>query len=110
MKVFNIGTGEVSIIMDALDQYQQAYEKDYNNETNPKIKANMEYELAHIKTTRKLLQDQRLQELCERCLSYFCDGFEDVGVFSDEIAWLMEDMGIDEDEMERLFREAGFRE
>ena len=101
MKVLNIGTSEMEIIKEALDS---------------KIEEEMElgemndYDFAHLRTTRKLLRDQRLQELCERCLSYFWDMFEDMGGFSDEIEGLMEDMGIDEDEMEGLFREAGFGE
>ena len=99
MKVLNIGTSEMEIIKEALDN---------------KIKEEMElgemsnYDFAHLRTTRKLLQDQRLQELCERCLSYFWDMYEDMGGFSDEIEGLMEDMGIDEDEMKEMFKEAGF--
>ena len=87
MKVLNIGTSEMEIIKEALDN---------------RIKEEMElgemsnYDFAHLRTTRKLLQDQRLQELCERCLSYFWDMYEDMGGFSDEIEGLMEDMGIDE--------------
>ena len=111
MKVFNIGTSEVSIIRDALDQYKQAYEKDYNNETNPKIKANMEYELAHIRTTNKLLYDERLQELCERCMSYFVDRLFDGGAEEwPEIEFLEDDMGINEEELKSLFIEAGFEQ
>ena len=72
--------------------------------------ANMEYELAHIKTTRKLLQDQRLQELCERCLSYFWDMYKEMGGFCDLLEELIDDMGIDEEELVELFHEAGFEE
>ena len=99
MKVLNIGTSEMEIIKESLDN---------------KIKEEMElgemddYDFAHLRTTRKLIEDMRLQELCERCLSYFWDRFEDMGCFSDEIEWLMEDMGVDEDEMKEMFREAGF--
>lgn len=101
MKVLNIGTSEMEIIKEALDN---------------RIKEEMElgemsnYDFAHLRTTRKLLQDQRLQELCERCLSYFWDMYEDMGGFSDVIEDLMVDMGIDEDEMVEMFKEAGFGE
>ena len=33
-----------------------------------------------------------------------------MGCFSDEIEWLMEDMGVDEEEMKEMFKEAGFGE
>lgn len=110
MKVFRIGNSEVSIIEEALDYLGGAYNGMIQAEQDKKIKEEMKYKEAHIRTTSKLLQDQRLQELCERCLSYFWDRFEDMGCFSDEIEWLMEDMGVDEDEMKEMFREAGFGE
>ena len=99
MKVLNIGTSEMEIIKEALDN---------------RIKEEMElgemsnYDFAHLRTTRKLLQDQRLQESCERCLSYFWDTYEHMRGFTDESEGLMEDMGIDEDEMKEMFKEAGF--
>ena len=97
MKVLNIGTSEMDIIEEALDN---------------RIKEEMElgemsdYDFAHLRTTRKLLQDQRLQELCERCLSYFWDEYKMTGDFGD----LLNDMGLDEEELVELFHEAGFEE
>ena len=97
MKVLNIGTAEMEIIKEALDS---------------KIEEEMElgemndYDFAHLRTTRKLLQDQRLQELCERCLSYFWDEYKMTGDLGDFI----DDMGLDEEEIVELFREAGFKE
>ena len=101
MKVLNIGTSEMEIIKEALDN---------------KIKEEMElgemsnYDFAHLRTTRKLLQDQRLQELCERCLSYFWDRLSIEGTDNPDVEWLAEDMGIDEEELVELFHEAGFEE
>ena len=101
MKVFNIGTSEMEIIKEALDN---------------RIKEEMElgemsdYDFAHLRTTRKLLQDQRLQELCERCLSYFWDMYKEMGGFCDLLEELIDDMGITEEELVELFREAGFKE
>ena len=101
MKVLNIGTSEMEIIKEALDN---------------KIKEEMElgemsdYDFAHLRTTRKLLQDQRLQELCERCLSYFWDMYKEMGGFCDLLGEFMDDMGIDEEELVELFHEAGFEE
>lgn len=97
MKVLNIGTSEMEIIKEALDN---------------RIKEEMElgemsdYDFAHLRTTRKLLQDQRLQELCERCLSYFWDEYKMTGDLGD----FVDDMGIDEEELVELFKEAGFEE
>ena len=101
MKVLNIGTSEMEIIKEALDN---------------RIKEEMElgemsdYDFAHLRTTRKLLQDQRLQELCERCLSYFWDMYKEMGGFCDQLEEFIDDMGIDEEELVELFHEAGFEE
>ena len=101
MKVLNIGTSEMEIIKEALDS---------------KIEEEMElgemndYDFAHLRTTRKLLQDQRLQELCERCLSYFWDMYKEMGGFCDLLEELIDDMGITEEELVELFHEAGFEE
>ena len=101
MKVLNIGTSEMEIIKEALDN---------------RIKEEMElgemsdYDFAHLRTTRKLLRDQRLQELCERCLSYFWDRLSMEGIDNPDVEWLAEDMGIDEEELVELFHEAGFEE
>ena len=101
MKVLNIGTLEMEIIKEALDN---------------RIKEEMElgemsdYDFAHLRTTRKLLQDQRLQELCERCLSYFWDRLSVEGIDNPDVEWLADDMGITEEELVELFREAGFEE
>ena len=101
MKVLNIGTSEMEIIKEALDN---------------RIKEEMElgemsdYDFAHLRTTRKLLQDQRLQELCERCLSYFWDMYKEMGGFCDLLEELIDYMGIDEEELVELFHEAGFEE
>ena len=101
MKVLNIGTSEMEIIKEALDN---------------RIKEEMElgemsdYDFAHLRTTRKLLQDQRLQELCERCLSYFWDRLSIEGIDNPDVEWLAEDMGLNVEEFIELFHEAGFEE
>ena len=101
MKVLNIGTSEMEIIKEALDS---------------KIEEEMElgemndYDFAHLRTTRKLLQDQRLQELCERCLSYFWDRLSIEGTDNPDVEWLAEDMGLNVEEFIELFHDAGFKE
>ena len=101
MKVLNIGTSEMEIIKEALDS---------------KIKEEMElgemndYDFAHLRTTRKLLQDQRLQELCERILGYVWSMYQEVDAFTDDILDIADDMGITEEELVELFKEAGYEE
>lgn len=106
MKVLNIGTSEMDIIEEALDYLGGTYNQMIQGEEDKKLKEEFEYREAHIRTTRKLLQDQRLQELCERCLSYLWDEYRMTGDFGD----LIEDMGIDDEELIALFKEAGFEE
>ena len=97
MKVLNIGTSEMEIIKEALDS---------KIEEEMELGEMSDYDFAHLRTTRKLLQDQRLQELCERCLSYFWDEYKMTGDFGD----LLDDIGLDEEELVELFHEAGFEE
>lgn len=97
MKVLNIGTSEMEIIKEALDS---------KIEEEMELGEMSDYDFAHLRSTRKLLQDQRLQELCERCLSYFWDEYQMTGDFGD----LVDDMGIEDEELVELFREAGFGE
>lgn len=101
MKVLNIGTSEMEIIKEALDS---------KIEEEMELGEMRDYDFAHLKTTRKLLQDQRLQELCERCLSYFWDRLSMEGIDNPDVEWLTEDIGIDDEELIELFHEAGFEE
>ena len=106
MKVLNIGTSEMDIIEEALDYLGGTYNGMIQVEQDKKIKEEMEYKEAHIRTTCKIIKDQRLQELCERCLSYFWDEYKMTGDFGD----LVDDMGIEDKELVELFHEAGFEE
>lgn len=106
MKVFRIGTSEVRVIEEALEVLEDINSNALKNEMDSKEKEGVEYNIAHIRTTRKLLQDQRLQELCERCLSYVWDEYTSTGDFGD----IVDDMGIEEEELKILFLEAGFEE
>ena len=110
MKVLNIGTSAMEIIEEALDYLGGTYNQMIQGEEDKKLKEEMEYKEAHLRITRKLLQDQRLQELCERCLSYFWDMYKEMGGFCDLLEELIDDMGIDEEELVELFHEAGFEE
>ena len=110
MKVLNIGTSEMDIIEEALDYLGGTYNQMIQGEEDKKLKEEFEYREAHIRTTCKIIKDQRLQELCERCLSYFWDRLSIEGIDNPDVEWLAEDMGIDEEELVELFHEAGFEE
>ena len=110
MKVLNIGTSEMDIIEEALDYLGGTYNQMIQGEEDKKLKEEFEYKEAHIRTTCKIIKDQRLQELCERCLSYFWDRLSIEGTDNPDVEWLAEDMGIDEEELVELFHEAGFEE
>ena len=101
MKVLNIGTSEMEIIKEALDS---------KIEEEMELGEMSDYDFAHLRTTRKLLQDQRLQELCERILGYVWSMYQEVDAFTDDILDIAEDMGITEEELVELFKEAGFEE
>lgn len=105
MRVLNIGTLEIGIIEEALEAYQEIMEEHLDMlEEEDVLTTQQDIDL--IKTTRKLLQEQRLQELCERCLSYFWDDYKMMGGFGD----FLDDMGLDDEELVELFHEAGFEE
>ena len=105
MRVLNIGTLEIGIIEEALEAYQEIMEEHLDMLEEEDVLATQQ-DIDLIKITRKLLQEQRLQELCERCLSYFWDEYQMTGDFGD----LVDDMGIDDEELVELFKEAGFGE
>ena len=109
MKVLEIGTSELRLIDEVLKEYQELEEEHLDLLEEEDIPSTQDY-IAHIKTIRTLLKRQRLQELCERCLSYFWDMYKEMGGFCDLLGEFMDDMGIDEEELVELFHEAGFEE
>lgn len=110
MKVLNIGTSEMDIIEEALDYLGGTYNQMIQGEEDKKLKEEFEYKEAHIRTTCKLIKDMRLQELCERCLSYFWDRLSIEGTNNPDVEWLAEDMGLNVEEFIELFHDAGFEE
>lgn len=105
MKVLEIGTSELELIDEVLKEYQELEEEHLDLLEEEDIPATQDY-IAHIKTTRTLLKRQRLQELCERCLSYFWDEYKATGDFGD----LADDMGITEEELVEMFHKLGYEE
>lgn len=110
MKVFRIGTSEVRLIEEALEVLEDINSNALKNEMDSKEKEIVNYNISHMRTTRKLLSDRSLQELCERCLSYFWDRLNAEGIDNPDVEWLAEDMGLTEEELIELFNEAGFKE
>ena len=111
MKVFRIGTSEVRLIEEALEVLEDINSNALKNVMDSKEKEIVNYNISHMRTTRKLLSDCSLQELCERCLSYFWDRLIDGGSAEwPEIDYLADDMGINDEELIELFHEAGFEE
>ena len=110
MKVFRIGTSEVRLIEEALEVLEDINSNALKNEMDSKEKEIVNYNISHMRTTRKLLSDRSLQELCERCLSYFWDRLNAEGIDNPDVEWLAEDMGLTEEELIELFNEAGFEE
>ena len=106
MKVLRIGTSEVRLIEEAVEVLEDINSNALKNEMDSKEKEIVNYNISHMRTTRKLLSDRSLQELCERCLSYFWSEYKMTGDFGD----LLDDMGLDEEELVELFHEAGFEE
>ena len=110
MKVFRIGTSEVRLIEEALEVLEDINSNALKNEMDSKEKEIVNYNISHMRTTRKLLSERSLQELCERCLSYFWDRLNAEGIDNPDVEWLAEDMGLTEEELIELFNEAGFKE
>lgn len=110
MKVLNIGNGEMGIILKALEKLEETQESLLKEELDVVERGAIEYMVAHTRTTRKLLRDQRLQELCENCLSYFWDHLVEEGTDNPDVEWLADKIGIDEFELKGLFEEAGYEE
>ena len=107
MKVLRIGDSELKLIDKALKLQAEYTALGYKEDVDPQV---IDYEIAHIRTTRKLIKDMQLQELCERCLSYFWDRFVDEGVDNPDVEYLVDEMGISERELKMLFMEAGYEE
>lgn len=52
--------------------------------------------------------DQRFQEFIERCLSVLWDQYLEYDCFPDDMVYMLEDMGITEDEAVEMFKELGY--
>lgn len=54
--------------------------------------------------------NQKFQEFVERCLSVLWDQYREYDCFPDDVQYMLEDMGITEDEAVEMFRVLGYGE
>lgn len=108
MIVLNLNRQDMATVIDALDCYQESYRNMLKNaevgEEFDEIDKMVDYSVS----LRDKAKEMDLQELAERCMSYFWDMYEEMGGFCDELEELREDMGLEESELVALFRKAGF--
>ena len=106
MVVYDLGTSEEALLKACLKakevELQQVLEQDPDKRTREEA----EYDLAHVRAMGTIMQRKSLQELCERCLSYFWEEYQMTGDFGD----LLDDMEITQDELVRLFNAAGYED
>jgi len=108
MLVLNLDSRDRAPLVDALDCYQESYRnmlKDAEvGEEFDAIDKMVDYSVS----LRDQAKEMDLQELAERCMSYFWDMVEDNDDVPDEFEELAENMGLSSDEVIELFRKAGF--
>lgn len=114
MLVLNISVREAELLKGELegcrDMAQEMYDNAGDDETEKVIRKDEIKTLDHI--IEEGLDDNwvRRGELVERCLSYFWEMYKDFDGFDDTMTELMDDMGIDEEELKDLFNELGYTE
>ena len=110
MLVLELRATDRNSVVDALDCYCDAFGnmlKDVG-ENNQEEMEELEKQTEYTKGLYEGAKSMALQELAERCMSYFWDMYKDMGGFCDELEELREDMGLEELELVELFRKAGF--
>lgn len=110
MLVYELGTSEETMLREAMEDKEESLKMFLKDDLEEEERKDAEYELAHVRSTITIMKRKGLQELCERCLSYFWDMYKDFGVFCDVLDDLKDDMGLTEEEMVQLFHEAGFED
>ena len=110
MLVYELGTSEEAMLKEAMELQEESLRMFLKDDLEKEEREDAEYELAHVITTVTIMKRKGLQELCERCLSYFWDMYKDLGGFCDELEELKDDMGLTEEEMVQLFHAAGFED
>jgi hypothetical protein len=108
MVVLNLNQKDMATVVDALDCYCDSFAHMRDNAGNDEDREEMAKMTEYSSELRQKARAMDLQELVERCMSYFWDMVEDNDCVPDEFEDLAEDMGLSSDEVIELFRKAGF--
>lgn len=111
MVVLNWNKQDMATVIDALECYQESFSNMLKNvgENDAEEVEELEKMVEYTGEVKDKFKEMDLQELTERCMSYFwdrvCDGAADEWP---EVENLCDDMGVSADELIELFRKAGF--
>ena len=108
MKINRLGDSEQNLIIEALDKLEEVEYDRWANAAPGLEKGVIEYKLAHIQTTKALVQDSCLQELTEKVLSYVWNMYLEKGQVEEDMLTLMSEMGISRSEFESRFKAMGY--
>lgn len=108
MLVLNLDSRDRNTLVDALDCYQESYRNMLKSAAVGEEFDAIDKMVDYSVSLRDKAKEMDLQELAERCMSYFWDMVEDNDCVPDEFEELAEDMGLSSDEVIELFRKAGF--
>lgn len=108
MVVLNLNQKDMATVVDALDCYCDSFAHMRDSACNNEDREEMAKMTEYSYELYQKVKDMSLQELAERCMSYFWDMVEDNDYVPDEFEELAEDMGLSSDEVIELFRKAGF--
>lgn len=108
MLVLSLDSRDRASLVDALDCYQESYHCMLKNADVGEEFDEIDKMVDYAASLRDKAKEMDLQELAERCMSYFWDMVKDNDDVSDEFEELSEDMGLSSDEVIELFRKAGF--
>lgn len=108
MLVLSLDNRDRASLVDALDCYQESYHCMLKNAEVGEEFDEIDKMVDYAVSLRDKAKEMDLQELAERCMSYFWDMCKETDGFCDELEVLAEDMGLSSDEVIALFRKAGF--
>lgn len=108
MVVLNLNLNDMATVVDALDCYCDSFAHMRDSAGNDEDREEMDKMTEYSHELYQKVQDMSLQELAERCMSYFWDMIEDNDCVPGEFEELADDMGLSSDEVIELFRKAGF--
>lgn len=111
MVVLNLNQKDMATVVDALDCYCDSFAHMRDSAGNDEDREEMAKMTEYSHELYQKVQDMSLQELAERCMSYFWDHFQ----YEDLEDWgpgdvLADDMGLERSELIELFHKAGFIE